>query len=522
MPGIRRQARAREALASKAGKASGAARARTAKPLTFREFVTKVRPRYQWYPHCEKLADVAQRIADGELTRVMIFMPPRHGKSEEISRLFTAYYLYLHPERWVGINSYAADLAYTLSRAARENYIAAGGSVRGDAAAVKHWETGAGGGLWAAGVGGPITGKGFHLGVIDDPLKNSEEAASETIRAKQQDWYSSTFYTREEPGGAIVVIQTRWHELDLSGWLLEQEKEDDPERWHIVSFEAIKEEGGEPFPESCTVEPDWREPGEALCPQRYTVEKLLKIAARIGSYFFGALFQQRPKPREGSFFKVTQLEIVPVCPKIVRAVRGWDQAATEGAGDYTAGVKVGVGADGYFYVVDVQRKQWGSDTRDKAICQTAQIDGPTVRIRGAQDPGNAGVDAAKRFVRMLAGFAVTVERASGPKTTRADGFASQVNSGNVRLVKGDWNHAFIEELRAFPNGKNDDQVDGGSDAFNELAVGVSYAPVAGGHQGVVDQWNKDVGPRVSPAINPLASIGGGNFGGGGFGGPRGR
>ncbi len=153
----------------------------------------------------------------------MVFMPPRHSKSETVSRLFTAYYLYRHPERFVGLASYGADLAYTLSRAARDNFVKACGQLSKAAKAVKQWLTSTGGGLWAAGVGGPATGKGFHLGVIDDPIKDAEEAASDKIRQRNKDWLSSVFQTREEPGGAIVVLQTRWHEDDLSGYLLSME-----------------------------------------------------------------------------------------------------------------------------------------------------------------------------------------------------------------------------------------------------------------------------------------------------------
>ena len=139
----------------------------SAAPLSFRQFVSVVKPSFQWYRHTLILATVLQKVADDELSRVMIFMPPRHGKSEETSRLFAAYYLYRHPERFVGINSYSADLAYTLSRAARENYKSGGGKTKSDADAVKQWETPENGGVWAAGVGGPITGKGFHLGIIE-------------------------------------------------------------------------------------------------------------------------------------------------------------------------------------------------------------------------------------------------------------------------------------------------------------------------------------------------------------------
>jgi hypothetical protein len=122
--------------------------------------------------------------------------------------------------------------------------------------------------LWAAGVGGPITGKGGNLLIIDDPIKNAEEAASETIRAKHKDWYGSTLYTRLEPAGALVVVQTRWNEDDLSGYLLDSEK-DEPECWHIVNMPAIAEDEPQEFPLSCTMEPDDRLPGEALNPERY-------------------------------------------------------------------------------------------------------------------------------------------------------------------------------------------------------------------------------------------------------------
>src|SRR5687768_4912656 len=124
--------------------------------ISFRDFAAKVAPHYQWYKHCEVLGNVLQRVADGELSRVMIFMPPRHGKSELTSRLFSAYYLHRYPERWVGLCSYTAELAHGLSRNAKDYYCEAGHSLKLGARAAKHWETGAGGGMWAAGVAGSI------------------------------------------------------------------------------------------------------------------------------------------------------------------------------------------------------------------------------------------------------------------------------------------------------------------------------------------------------------------------------
>lgn len=433
---------------------------------SLRAFAAYSNPRFVFYQHCDLLIDVLEKVARGEIKRLMIQMPPRHSKSELVSRLFAGYYLRHNLHHFVGLTSYSAELAYTLSRAAREHFIKCGGKLKYDASAVSHWETPEGGGMWAAGVGGSITGKGAHLLIIDDPLKNAEDAASDLIRSKQKEWYSSTFETRAEPDAAIVVIQTRWHEDDLTGWLLEQESSSEPERWHIVCLPAIAEEL-EPFPPTCTVEPDFREYGEALCPERYNESFLLRRKSK-GEYTFNALYQQRPSSREGRFFHVDKLGVVDAAPVGGRRGRGTDKAATAGDGDFTAGVKMLKADDGYFYVEDSKRGQWDTGTRDREIRQTAELDGRDVTQIGEQEPGSGGKESAENFIRLLSGFPVKVEKVSGSKELRADPFSSQVNAGNVRLVRGPWNKAYIEELRMFPNGRHDDQVDASSLVFNEL------------------------------------------------------
>jgi hypothetical protein len=231
---------------------------------SFDAFTRYVNPRFKFYPHCELIADVLERVANGEIKRLIIQMPPRHGKSEMVSRLFTSYYLARYPGRFVGLASYSYELAGTLARAARENYIRAGLEVQADASAIKHFQTKAGGGMWSAGAGGSITGKGFHLGVIDDVVKDSEEANSALVRDKVWDWYASTFSTRAEPDSAIVVMGTRWHEDDLIGRLLRAETHSTSnENWHIVSMPALYEpDASESFPKSCTIEPDFRTAAE--------------------------------------------------------------------------------------------------------------------------------------------------------------------------------------------------------------------------------------------------------------------
>ncbi len=459
-------------------------------PLSFREFVALVNPRYKFYRHCEALGDVLQKVADGEINRLMIFMPPRHGKSEETSRLFSAYFLYRYPERWVAITSYAADLAYTLSRASKDHFVNAGGQLKSDAKAVKHWQTEQGGGLWATGVGGPATGKGWHLGIIDDPLKNAEQAASEKIREKQREWFQSVYSTREEPeGGALVFILTRWHEDDLAGWQLAQEKAaaaDEKERWHIINFEAIKEEDSPEFPDSCTVEPDWRKPGEALCPERYSVQKLKRIASQVGSYFWAALFQQRPRPKDGGRFKRTwfvdrlfdESDLPEDFAEKAKFVRYWDKARTEGGGDFSVGVlmaRYDSPTGSRFYVLDVVRGQWSAGNRDGIIRQTAEADvakwGGNVVIWVEQEPAKPGKEATAATISALAGFIVRADPVSKDKETRAEPFSVQCEARNVWLIRGDYLSVFLNELCAFPNASHDDQVDAGSGAFNKLALG---------------------------------------------------
>jgi predicted phage terminase large subunit-like protein len=416
---------------------------------------------------------VLVRVALGELSRVMIFAPPRHGKSELLSRLFSAYYLSLFPERWVGINSYAADLAYTLSRSARANYSTAGGEVKDDAAAVKHWETTKGGGLWAAGVGGPITGKGFHLGIIDDPLKNAEEAQSEVTAKTQQDWYSSTFYTREEPGAAIVIMMTRWNEMDLCGWLLSQEAEgEEPERWHVVCFEAIKEEDPIELPSTCTLESDDREVGQPLCAERYSLEKLKKIAKRVGTYFWNALYRQRPTAREGNLFKLADLSReVGSAPVEARRIRYWDLGGSDSTkADYSVGCLMAE-YEGIYYIEHVERGQLSPKDRNQKMKDTAQSDEEKYGVIPTwieKVPGLA-VEVIDNIVKFMAGFKVHTEMAKKDKETRADPFASQCEAKNVRIVKAPWNVSFRNELTAFPHGANDDQVDAASGAFSKLA-----------------------------------------------------
>jgi predicted phage terminase large subunit-like protein len=462
------------------------------KPLTFRQYIEKVHPRFQWYPHCERLVALLQRVADGELLRLIVMMPPRHSKSETVSRLFTAYYLYRHPERWVGLASYAAALAYKLSRAARDFARLGGVQLRDDAEAVAEWETTSGGGLWAAGVGGPATGKGMHLGILDDPIKNAEEAASDVIADRNRDWWNSTWYTRQEPGAALVVIMTRWPGPgDLVGWLFQQEEADDqPERWHVVSLEAEKTEEPVVVPPSCTVEHDPRAPGEALCPERYPIEKIRKIAARIGSFFFGSLFQQRSVHREGKMFKWEWWQIIPAEPVCQTLVRYWDLAGTEPKKkghdpDYTASTLAGRMPDQRTAILDVSEFRESVGQRDAKIESIALEDrakyGLRVQWWFEKEAGIGGEDRMTSLVRRIQALGITVhvEPATGSKILRAEPLAAAAEAKNVVLgpdnPKRPWRERFRTHMADFSKTcAHDDIADSASGAFNKLS-----APTAG-------------------------------------------
>lgn len=451
-------------------------------PASFRDFIGRVQPpRFVWHKHITILTDAFERVAAGVLKRLMVFMPPQRGKSQTISQLGAAYYLRRHPDRWVGLTSYGADLAYTHSRAARRYYGADAG-LSDERAGVEQWETKRAGGMWATGIRGSATGKPMALGIVDDPLKDAQEAASETIRQRNLDWYDSVFTQRLHKDGALIVIQTRWHERDLAGELLERERRE-AQGWHVLVFQSLYEPGyAWDWPESITVAPDWRSnEDENLCPAMMGTETLQQMR-RESPYFFAAMHQQHPQPREGGTFQRAWFEIVSSAPGGLPTVRFWDRAATKGGGDFTAGVKISRSPEGVYTILDVVRGQWDSGTRDKKIRRTAEADGAGVKQYGEQEPGSAGKDAALAFVRLLDGFPARCVPSTGDKEVRADPLASSAQGGNVKLLRGLWNQAFLDELTAFPTGAHDDQVDACAGAFNMLAKRQVLAVSPGGSE----------------------------------------
>jgi predicted phage terminase large subunit-like protein len=286
----------------------------TRQGLLFRDFIRSAFPTFQFHRLSELLIDLLQQVADGQLTRLIVCCPPRHGKSQLVSRLFPAYWVSRHPELFCAIASYSGELAYAHSREARHYYRSTGHALSKDSAAVGNWLTPQRGGCIAAGVRGPFTGKGYNLGIIDDPYKGPEDAKSTLQRERLIDWLKSVWFTRAEPGltaeGALlpaaqVVVQTRWDHHDMTAWLLEQEAEENPEHWTVLNLPAIAEPEAisMQIPHTCTKVADWRQPGEPLCPERVPLAVLQRIRTRLGSYWWNALYQQRPSPAEGLLFR---------------------------------------------------------------------------------------------------------------------------------------------------------------------------------------------------------------------------
>lgn len=395
-------------------------------------------------------------MARGEIDRLILTVPPRHGKSELATVRFPAWLLEQEPEQRVIIGAYNQTLANKFSRKCR-NIARQRVALNTDRTAVDDWETEAGGGLRAVGVGAGITGMGGNLIIIDDPVKNRQEANSQAYRDRVWDWYTDDLYTRLEPDGAIILIMTRWHEDDLAGRLLADTEGD---RWTVVNLPALAEEN----------DPLGRTPGQALCPERYDERALARIRTVLGNSWY-ALYQQRPTAPEGEFFQRSWFEIVPALPVGCKFVRWWDKAGSMD-GDYTAGVLLAKAPGNTYYVADVVRGRWLAAEREAIIRQTAELDRLTygnVTIWHEQETGSSGKDSAAATTKNLAGFSVHSERSTGDKAIRAEPFQAQAQAGNVKLLRGVWNTAYLSELTSFPQGANDDQVDGSSGAFNKLA-----------------------------------------------------
>ena len=405
--------------------------------LRFTEYTN---PLYTRAQHHAQIAAKLEAVERGEIDRLMIFMPPRHGKSELASKRFPAWCLGRDPMRQIIAASYNSDLANDFGRNVRNlvaepefGQVFPGVSLAPDSQAANRMNTNHGGTYVAAGVGTAVTGRGAHIALIDDPFKDREEADSERRRDLVWDWYRSTLYTRLMPGGAIVLIQTRWHEDDLAGRLLEQE----PDQWEVLELPAISDSGN------------------ALWPEWYPLDALLRIKATVGPREWSALYQQRPQPDEGTFFRREWFNTWGKLPEL-RYYGTSDYAVTDGGGDYTVHRVWGIDGKGDVYRVAGYREQATSDRWIEAKLDLIAKYKPLCWFGEGGVIQKAIEPMLKRRMRERNVFCRLEWLPSvADKPTRARSFQAMASMGRVSFEPG----ADISEHLVFPAGKHDDDVD---------------------------------------------------------------
>lgn len=476
----------------------------------FLAYCQYVDPRYETPGHVRllaaKLQQVALFIASGGkrgIPRLMIFMPPQHGKSQIASRNFPAWLLGILPDSHIILTSYGDSLATRHSRFIRDQIIAPEYQaifgtksnkmmpveLSSDSRSTENWDLARPyrGGVKAAGVGGGITGLPAHLFIIDDPFKNREEAESESRRELVEDWYKSAARTRLRPNAAVVIFHTRWHPDDLAGRLMQRMVQDPlASQWEIVcmpglaleKYPATVAEQRKKMREGVYLplkDPLGRQPGAALCPEWYDETFLRSTKADLGLYDFESLYQQSPYAKEGTMFKRDWFVEVPTGPgnNVYARLSAWDKAATAGGGARSSRVVISWGRDDYIYIEHVWKDQVSSAARELKMIELGLED---YKAYGAhmivhpQDPGSAGVDSAQSTNSNLAdnGLYGFYEQVTGDKETNAGPFASKAQAGRVRLVSGGWTEEYLDELAAFPKSRFKDQTDASSTGFNKL------------------------------------------------------
>lgn len=406
-------------------------------------------PDYRVNFHHADIAAALEAIERGDLDRLMIVMPPRHGKSLETSVLFPAWYMGRNPKREVIAASYGTELAAgfgtrlrnLMASSLQREVFGPAACLSGHSRSRERWLTNAGGVYRAAGVGAGITGFGAHLAIVDDPVKSREEADSPTIQARIMDWYRNDLRSRIMKGGSIVVVQTRWNELDLAGQLLDE----NPSEWHLLHYPAV-------FPD-----------GSVLWEDEYDRAALDRIRRDVGPRAWQSLYQGDPTPEEGTYFQKGWLRTYRSAPPLerMRIYGASDYAVTHGGGDFTVHIVAGVDPQGDIYILDMWRQQASSDVWVESLLDLMERWDP---LGWAEESGQiikaVGAYLVTRMRERQVYGARTQFTSVADKATRARSFQARVASGRVWFPEfAPWWPEMKGELLAFPVGKHDDIVD---------------------------------------------------------------
>jgi predicted phage terminase large subunit-like protein len=398
--------------------------------------------RYRTAKHHRTVAEQLERVERREVDRLMLLLPPRHGKTELASRRYPPWNLGRNPTRQIIAASATETFATDVGREVR-NIVASqefrevfrNVRLAPDSTAAGRWHTNHGGIFAAVGVGSQILGKGADDFIIDDPFATMEDAQSEIQRKRVIEWYQGSVYNRLQPGGTIILINHRMHEDDLSGYLIERQNFGG-DKWEIVELPAITD-------------------GQALWPEAYPIEALERIRANTLPRFWSSLFQQNPQPDEGTFFQRAWFKEWEAKPAL-RYYGSSDYAVTDGDGDYTVHRVWGIDAEGCIYRVDGWRGQATSDVWIEEKLNLIAKYKPLAWFGEGGVIQKAVEPMLRRRMRERKAFCRLEWLPSvHDKPTRARSFQAMAASGRVYLEQG----ADLSEYLSFPAGKYDDEVD---------------------------------------------------------------
>lgn len=443
----------------------------------FLSFVQATMPDYQAGWHHRLMAEKLQQMATGTLRRLIISLPPRHGKSELASRRFPAWALGRNPNTKIIATSYGADLASSMNRDVQRImdssiYQQIFPKVRLNESNVRTESgiplrnssifeiVGHSGAYRSAGVGGGITGLGGNILICDDPIKSRAEADSPVFRQKVWDWYTSTFYTRQEQDARILIIMTRWHTDDLAGMLIQKAAEDpSADQWEVVRLPAIAGHDLEPY--------DHRSPGEALWPEKYTIEKLNQMKASIDDYEWAALYDQSPRSSGGVewppeyFPNSIWFDEWPNVPMVLKVI-GVDpsKGASASSGDYSAIVKMGMDAQGNIWCEAIMERLPAESLIDLVIETQDQFRADAIAFETNQFQELLAVGVRQKALQ--AGFPVPVVSVINniAKTVRIRRLGPYLRQGQFRFkAKSKGTTIMIKQMQSFPNDAHDDGPD---------------------------------------------------------------